>query len=218
VAPVVAGSIPVIHPIKFEEEERDTMNLSSRWCVTAVVALAALGCSDPVPPPAQGAFIARITSVSPAPAGKSCPSGAAFTYDVPDVPAEAPTEELSPSTYLHKIIDGEANSAVSCRVTGGGASFEGRIAFLGKSIEITNGTLGADSKGTARIAVGNSQQLSGTLVSPMANCKIDAKPAGNNLQVDAGHIWATFDCPSVESEPSDYCRATGTFVLENCDK
>lgn len=196
------------------------MNLSSRWCVTAVVALAGVGCSDPVPPPAQGAFIARITAVSPTPLGKSCPSGTAFSYDVPDVPDSAPTEELSPNTYLHKIIEGEGGGAVSCRVSGDGAAFEGRIAIpdKGKSLEIRSGTLGADRKGTARIAVGNSAELSTTLSSPMANCKIDAQASGNRLEVAPGRIWATFDCPSVESPPSDYCAARGTFVLENCDK
>jgi len=194
------------------------MNLSSRWCVTAVVALAALGCSDPVPPPAQGAFTARITSVSPAPTGKSCPSGASFAYDVPDVPDTMPTEELTPFNYSHKIVDGEPDSAVSCKVSGQGSFFEGRIAFSGKSLEIRSGSLGADLKGTARITVGNSQKLSTTLLSPSANCKIDAKADGNRLEVAPGHIWATFDCPSVESPPSDYCAAKGTFVLENCDK
>jgi hypothetical protein len=195
------------------------MNLSSRWCVTAVVALGALGCSDPVPPPAQGAFIAQVRSVSPAPQGKSCPSGTSFTYDVPEVPADKPLEVLSGSTYVHRIIDGESNASVSCTVKGNGGSFEGRLAAQGKSLEISSGTLDATLKGTARITLVNGAKLSGALSSPSANCTIDAsKAGGTNFQVAPGHIWASFSCPSVEQQPSTYCGASGTFVLENCSQ
>ena len=86
------------------------MNLSPRWCVTALATLGALSCSDPVPPAAQGAFIVSLTSVSPA-NGKTCPSGAAFTYDVPSVLASKPTEQLTPNTYLHWTVDGESFDA-----------------------------------------------------------------------------------------------------------
>ena len=61
------------------------MHVSSRWCVTAVFALGALSCSDPVAPPAQGAFIASISAPSPAQPEKACPIGGAFTFDVPEI-------------------------------------------------------------------------------------------------------------------------------------
>ena len=197
------------------------MNLSSRWCVTAVVALGALACSDPVPPPAQGAFYAEVQSVSPAPPGKSCPSGAAFTYDVPDESSKVPaTETLTALRYLHKIIDGEDSSTVSCTVSGGSTfKFSGKISLAGKGIEITGGTLGADKKGTAAITVSNSIKLSSPLAAPMTNCVIDAAPAStNNFQVRAGSMWASFSCPNIEHSPSDYCKANGFFVLENCSQ
>ena len=140
-----------------------------------------------------------------------------MSFDVPDVPDETPLEALDEDTYLHRLIDGESNANVSCTVKGDGASFEARISYLGKSLEISSGTLGADKTGTARISVQNSQKLSGVLSSPMATCKINAKAAaGNNFQAAPGHMWASFDCPSVERQPSDYCAAKGVFVLENC--
>ena len=199
------------------------MNLSSRWCVTAVVALGALGCSDPVPPPAQGAFWANVKSVSPAPAGKMCPSGASLTFDVPVVdPSKIPPETLDTDTYLHKLIDGEDSAKVSCAVKGKSSfTVEGTIQLGNKSLAISSGTLGADKKGTARITLRDSGTpgFSGALSAPSANCTIDAAAAaGNNFQVKAGSIWGRFDCPSVEQAPSNYCKAEGFFVLENCDQ
>ena len=199
------------------------MNLSSRWSVTAVVALGALGCSDPVPPPAQGAFWANVTSVSPQPAGKSCPSGASLTFDVPAANLNAiPSETLDQDTYKLRKIDGEDQAEVSCSVKGGSSfTFEGTIKLGARALSITNGTIGDDKKGTARITVqaNGTPGFSGALSSPSANCVIDAAPApGNNFQVNPGHIWAHFQCASVEQMPSDLCKAEGFFVLENCSQ
>jgi len=197
------------------------MNVSSRWCVTAVVALGALGCSDPVPPPAQGAFVATVQSVSPPIDGKSCPSGASLTYDVPKVdPTLIPPQTLEPNRYLHKLIDGQDGSTVRCSVSGS-FKFSGRISLGGRALEISDGMLGADKKGTAHVTVTKSDQpgFSHSLSSPMNTCVIDAAAAsGNNFQVKAGSIWASFTCPTVEAEPSDACKASGIFVLENCDQ
>jgi hypothetical protein len=208
------------------------MIVSSRWCVTAVVALGALACSDPVPPPAQGAFIASVNSVSPTPAGKMCPSGAATTFDVPSVLIDDPTEDckkrlkttgscvLDADTYVYREIDGSDGAEVSCKVHGSSTfTFSGRIALGGKTFEITDGTLDASKKGFARITIGNSQKLSSPLSAPSANCIVNAAAApGNNFQVKAGSMWASYSCPSVEHQPSDYCKSDGFFVLENCSQ
>jgi hypothetical protein len=189
------------------------MHVSSRWCVTAVFALGALSCSDPVPPPAQGAFLTTIKAPSPVPAGKSCPTSVSFTYDVPSILATKPLEALDENTYLHRTIDGEDNASVSCKVVGSSSfTFSGRIVLGGSAISIASGTLGADKKGTAQITVTNSKDLSGSLISPSPNCVITA------YQVKAGSMWASFTCPSVEAPPSEYCTASGFFVLENCEQ
>jgi hypothetical protein len=220
VAPVVAGSIPVIHPLKSNQEEKLPMKLSSRWSNMAWVAVCALGCSDPVAPPAQGAFNARVTSASPAPAGKMCPSGASTYFEVPVVPPPTTVDEtLDDSTYIHRVIDGESGAGVTCTVKGQGSSFGGRISSAGKVLEISSGTLDATLKGTALITVASSSQISGALTAPSANCIINASNAGGtSYEANPGRIWATFDCPSVERQPSDYCVARGTFVLENCSQ
>lgn len=193
------------------------MHVSSRWCVTAVFALGALACSDPVAPAAQGAFVTTIKAPSPAPSGKSCPTSVSFTYDVPKVLDSKPTEALDQDTYLHKTVDGEGNASVSCKVTS--SSFSGRIVLGGRALSIANGTLGADKKGTAQITVTNSESLSTSLISPTANCAVDAAGTpSNKFQVKDGSMWASFNCPSVEAAPNEYCTASGVFVLENCEQ
>lgn len=194
------------------------MNLSSRWCVTAAVALGALSCSDPVPPAAQGAFRASVGSAG-LPAGKACPSGAASTFEVPIVETTKPTEVLTNSTYLHSAIDGEGDAKVSCSVKGSSSfTFSGRISSLGKVLEVSDGVLANNMSGTARISVWNSQTLSSPLTSPAADCTITVVSNQKGVQVKAGSIWAQFTCKTVEHAPSDACDAKGTFVFENCSE
>jgi hypothetical protein len=149
--------------------------------------------------------------------GKSCPTSVSFTYDVPRILDTKPTEGLDQDTYLHRIVDGESSAQVSCKVTG--SSFSGRIVLGGRALSISSGTLGADKKGTAQITVTNSESLSTSLISPTANCIVDAAgTATNKFQVKGGSMWASFTCPSVEAAPNEYCTAGGFFVLENCEQ
>lgn len=171
-------------------------------------------------PSAQGAFWVNVKSVSPAPAGKMCPSGASLTFDVPAVTATNTTEALDGDTYLHKVVDGEDRAEVTCTVSGDSTfTLEGSIQLATKSLSIANGTVGANKQGAATITLRSSGSpgFSGSLSSPSPNCVLDAAPgAGNNFQLKPGSIWGHFSCASVEQAPSDYCRAEGYFVLENC--
>ena len=174
-------------------------------------------------PPAQGAFWANVRSVSPAPSGKMCPSGASLTFDVPaSDPSMTPPETLDADTYQHKVVDGEDAAEVTCAVKGAASlSLEGTIKLGLKALAISSGTLGADHTGTAAITLRDSGTpgFFGSLSAPSATCSIDAMAtAGNNFQAKPGSIWAHFSCPSVEEAPADYCQAEGYFVLENCDQ
>ncbi len=193
------------------------MNLSSRWCVTAAIALGALSCSDPVPPPAQGAFNVSLTAVSP-PNGRQCPTGAATSFDVPSVLASGkPTEILTTNTYLHSAIDGEGDAKVSCSVKGSSSfTFSGRIASQGRVLELSDGVLSNNMSGTARVMVTDSSKLSNALTSPAADCTIKVVSNSKGVQVKAGSLWGEFSCVSVEVAPSFGCGAKGVFVLENC--
>jgi hypothetical protein len=175
------------------------------------------------PPPAQGAFWANVKAVSPSPAGKTCPSGSSLTFDLPAVdPTRIPSETLDADTYRHPLVDGEDAAEVACAVKGTSSyTLEGTIKLGNKSFALSDGTLGADKTGTARITLRDSGNpgFSGALSAPSANCAIDAAAANNNnYQVKAGSMWAHFSCASVEQAPSDYCEAEGYFVLENCEQ
>jgi hypothetical protein len=196
------------------------MMISSRWLVMGLVALGASACSDPVPPPAQGAFTASVRSPSPPPDGKACPV-TSTTFDVPQVdPTKIATDRLTEYQYPHNVVDGK-DGTVSCSVkkSGSGFTFDGNIQVGSQSLSFRGGTVGADGKGTAVVTLQNgalSGGFAGALTSPSAGCTINA--SGNRLQVDAGHIWATFSCSAVEQAPAVSCAALGTFVLENCSK
>jgi hypothetical protein len=181
------------------------------------------GAAGAVPPTPQGAFWVNVKSVSPAPAGKMCPSGASLTFDLPAVdPTRMPPETLDADTYVRTLIDGEDAAQVTCTVQGTSTfSLEGKIALGSKSFTLSSGTLAADKTGTARITLRDSGSpgFPGTLASPSANCALVASAElGNSFQVKPGSIWGHFSCPSIEQAPSDYCQASGFFVLENCEQ
>ena len=194
------------------------MHLSSRWCVTAILALGALACSDPVPPPAQAAFTAELRSASPPPAGKSC--RASTTFDVPVIDPLM-QERLNELKRTPRVIDGERGARVRCSVkaSGAGFTFSAGISLGARAIEISQGVLGADMKGTAKISVVNGEQLSTGLASDPGACTIDAFPAPNtSLQAKPGAMWASYNCEQVNAEPSDSCKVDGVFVVENCEQ
>jgi hypothetical protein len=168
------------------------------------------------PPPAQGASVFTVQSASPAPAGKTCPV-VTSTGAIPEV---AGIGALDADTYQEKIVDGDHAAQVRCKVAVGadGSSFEGLLQLGARSFSIQNGVLGADRKGTADVNLRDDTALSVTFSSG-GPCTIDgAAGVSNNFQVKAGSMWASFSCPSVEAAPSDYCRASGFFVLENCER
>jgi len=204
------------------------MNVSPRWCVTAIVALGAAACSDPVPPPAQGAVRVTVQSASPAIAGKSCPV-TNLVYDVPHViepmDPSKPRETLTESTYVHHIIDGQDGATVHCSVSGGPTfTFNGHVALGGRALDISGGTVAANLMGTARITVTDTAEatsgFSHSLASPGTDpCVIKVvTPQSGVAQVKKGSIWASYTCASVEASPSDGCSSAGVFVLENCDQ
>jgi hypothetical protein len=186
-------------------------------CCAALVVWCSLSCSDPVAPPAQGAFSASVTAASPQPAGKMCPSGAAQSFEAPTV--TEPKDKLSTSTYAEKLIDGENGAEMSCTVKGKDTfSFDARIDYRNRTLELTGGVVNPNLEGTARVVVFDQTKLSTPLTSGAGECTIRVVTNSNGPQIRAGSMWASFDCPGVQAAPSDYCRANGVFVLENCNQ
>jgi hypothetical protein len=161
-------------------------------------------------PAAQGAITFTVKTPSPLPPGKSCPSAAAFTSELPS--GNGPTD----SSYLAHVVDGEDGAVVSCRVAGNGTfELSGKIQLGGRGLLIEGGTVGADEYGAATITVSDSEHLPTSLRG--SSCALSVKKGAlTNLQIKAGAVWAAFSCPSVDAPPTDYCQASGIFVLENC--
>jgi hypothetical protein len=174
------------------------------------------GTGGVMPPPSQGAATVTLKAVSPAPAGKSCPSGSVTSFAIP--PVDSPNEALDAFTYRHWVIDGQAGAKVSCKVMASGSvSFEGTVQQAGSTLQISEGQLQADLHGTARITVADPQHLASAL-SSATDCVVNAARGDGNFQAQPGSMWASFSCGALEAAPSDSCAATGIFVLENCER
>jgi len=168
------------------------------------------------PPPAQGAFIVTLSTSDAS--GKTCPSGASSTFDVPPVLATSPAEKLSSTSYQHWVADGDGDSRVACRVQGGSSfAFSGRLERGVEILDITEGVVDGARAGSARITVADGTRLSNALASPGADCVVEVVTTSSGPQIKNGSMWATFSCASLEHAPSDACAAAGTFVLENCE-
>ena len=193
------------------------MNACTRWSFLAVPVLAAFGCSDPVPLPAQGAVTLEI---SPGAAG-TCPISAGMGYAIgakkkTGVGVDAPNDV----TFGTSVIDGDHGASVSCSVKGqadGTFKFSGSLhSFSGDgnlvTVTITNGTINADkTNGTGQVGVFTTQ-LVGTYDSGAMPCTFTVL----NGQVKGGAIWADFTCPSI-SETGRACSISkSTIVFGNC--
>ncbi|MEO6598241.1 MAG: hypothetical protein ABIQ16_00100 [Polyangiaceae bacterium] len=185
--------------------------MNARWSFLAVPLLAVLGCSDPVPLPAQGAISLSVrlpTSVN----GSTCPDSGT-TYYVGDA--------LTPPNAV--LVDGDKGAHISCSVkgSGGGIAFSGSLAAnttQGDPYPITvtfsDGVVDASGNGTASIGV-YTPKLSATYTSTAA-CTV--KVLGSPLQVKPGSIWASFSCPSITAPPAGLCEVgPSVVVFQNCD-
>jgi hypothetical protein len=191
------------------------MNASARCSFLAVPLLAALGCSDPVPPPAQGAVTLEIGQPTVPVNQMFCP--VVKTYQV--AATDSKTKMLAAPSAAdpgESVISGESGSSISCSVTGGGSTFNFSGSFLGftpqgdkVSLSFSNGTV-TNFVGTADISVYTpdlSANFSGT------GCNITVE----NKQVKGGSIWAAFECDQISAPPSNLCGINSSaFVFENC--
>ncbi|MES1173565.1 MAG: hypothetical protein ABUL62_04480 [Myxococcales bacterium] len=189
--------------------------MNARWSFLAVPLLAALGCSDPVPLPAQGAITLSVRLPANTTSGTCPDSGTTYESGSP-----------APSTGNPggSLVDGDKGARVSCSVkpSGGGFAFSGNFAAnttSGESFPITvtfsNGVIDANGNGTADIGV-YTPKLSQTYSSSVA-CTVNV--LGSPKQVKGGSIWASFSCPSITNPPSGLCAvgSNSVVVFENCD-
>ncbi len=174
----------------------------------------AIGCSDPVPPPAQAGVTLQVRHSPSPPEGTSCPGTGVARIGNP-----AP-EGTNAGT---RAVDGKGHHNIECSVkrSGDGFNFSADIAgpdpFDGFLVSITiNGSVEEGGTGTGSMSLYTSQL--GRLSTPGDQlCTFDVSEAPQ--QVAPGLIWATFDCPAFRdtSAIGSFCKSEGMFILENCD-
>ncbi len=185
--------------------------MNARWSFLAVPLLAALGCSDPVPLPAQGAVSLTIPNRGPV-----CPDSG-YTYNIgnPTPPSRTATGD--------SLVDGKgASISCSVRPSGAGYAFSGTIAGTTTqgtpsnkvTVSFTSGVVDASGKGTANVSVFTTR-----LGNPFNNGATPCTITVLQSQVKPGSIWATFECASIVNPPDQTCgvSAESTIVFENCD-
>ncbi len=186
------------------------MNAYPRWSLLALPLLAGVGCSDPVPPPAQAAITLEIGQpVSPV-SGRNCPT--IKTYSVGAYDSKT-MMYLSPSATDHgqSVISGENQSSISCSVSGGGGNFKFSGSIVAPSsggpvtVSFSNGVI-SNGTGTADINIytpppGLGANFSNVGLSPAMPCTFTVV----NGQIKGGSMWASFACPDIEAPPSGAC-------------
>jgi len=196
------------------------LNAYRRWSFLALPLLATLGCSDPVPPPAQAALALQIGQPVPTVAGRNCPVTKTYlvgAFDSKTMMTLAPGN--NPPKTGQSLISGERGSVISCSVTGGGGNFRfsGSIQAISDSggsvsASFSNGVI-SNLTGTADVTV-YTPELSANL-SSTTSCTFTVQ----NSQIKGGSMWASFACPDIESPPSYACgvlQAGSAVVFENC--
>lgn len=197
------------------------------WPVSfTLLAMGFIGCSDPVPPSPRGNLVftlAGCTTYSGAVgADLSADPNTRFTQ----LPA---TDGTRPG---RRIEDGQDGSKISCTVDGGdtnrieatitGTQSHPSAAFIERvGIKITDGWIqktATGGSGEAQITI----QTGGVSYRPVegttCTLSLESSRSENQFTVDAGRVYARFDCPQLTDPPTTGCRASGAFVLERCDE
>jgi hypothetical protein len=201
------------------------MNAYPRWSFLAVALLGALGsaaCSDPVPPPAQGALTLSVGQPVVHVDGRACPAPG-ITYQI--AATDSKTKMVAaPSSITpgESLISGEQGSKISCSVKKSSSGFAFSGSIHGNSqpsgsvvdLQMQAGTIDATSlSGTVNVTV-YTPELSGNFAS-VAPCTVNVLQS----QIKGGSMWASFSCPTVQYDPSGACGISSfsTVVFENCD-
>ena len=190
--------------------------MNARWSLLAVPVIAAMGCSDPVPLPAQGAISLSIRKPSKPSTGTTCPVPGK-TYEV--------SGKAAPTTNKpgDSLIDGESGASISCSVHGNGpykfsGSFQGATNDTNKypiTVTFSDGVVAADKlTGTATVSV-RAPDLADTFASKTSACTVNVI----GQQVKGGSIWARFSCDAISAPPQQECEvgSGSVIVFENCD-
>ena len=176
---------------------------------TVVMSVSGLGCSDPVPPTAQGAYAVTFVDT-----GKDCDqSGHNIVLG-----------EVTPDSKDRLVKNGDEGSQISCDVTGNGtfnvnARASQGAAFLSVNVsglksKVNGGpTEDAPAPGNVSFASANTAgNVYGTQETPCDFWFYE----DSNEDVDAGRVWMAFSCSAIVSAGSTCQLSTSYVIFENC--
>lgn len=182
-------------------------------------ALASSGCSDTVPPDAQGAVSYRIWKGN----GQGC--------IIPAHSSNAPNlgrgQNVTSTSVGEVAAHGQDGAKVRCQVKpNGDGSFmvTGELEFGDVSFSIDTTVSPGQTDADAKVRLQDNHTVSPyaqpvlLLEPPTPACKVEVNKG--NFGVDTGWVWGHFTCGSVvdERSPEAMCSAEGTFLFENCDE
>jgi hypothetical protein len=169
------------------------------------IALGSSGCSDPVLPTPQGAWLVQFKDP-----GQDC-SIAGHAANVGQVDAQTRTDV---------VIDGQNEATVSCTVSGSSSfSVDATASQNGKALQIVidsispsatidnpaKGRVGFTSPNTVKTYIGDKDHP----------CDFYFK--NKSETVASGKIWVAFNCPEVIAEGQDTCQLNESYaIFENC--
>ncbi len=172
-----------------------------------------IGCSDPVPPPAQTSLffvVGQPQNVT----GPGCAIGGSESAHIGGPPS---SPRADPGA---REVDGQNGVSVGCKVAGGGTFSVSGSAIKGvTSLTLANGSAPSGGRGTATISVSSPATAGKVLTSsPDRPCTLllDRAP----FQVASGNIWTEFTCDLATNatQPGSQCGLHGEIVFENCEE
>ena len=170
----------------------------------AIPAIAALGCSDPVPLIPRGAWSLTFQDT-----GSDC--------NVSNHPANVGT--VGSDGEVEYKSNGTDNAEVECTVepSGGAFAVSATVRFGGQYLSMnvpklkSSATLEEPSTGSLEFATGKSVSIYGS-----DEC-IFYFVKDNGQEISEGRVWGSFQCPAVSGEQGDVCAVQqGYFAFENC--
>lgn len=171
------------------------------------LASASSGCSDPVLPTPQGAWLATFQSSA------GCQISG-HNARVGDIDGE------NRGTVL---VDGNDSATVSCSVSGSSTfNVEASASRKGSALSLVipsldpKATIDNPSKGT--ISYASPQTVKAYYADRDHECDFYFLE-GTKQRVDAGQVWVSFRCPAIVGENQDTCGLSESYALfENCDQ
>jgi hypothetical protein len=198
----------------------------SIWSLSAAAfVLVVAGCSDPVPPAPRGNLsftLAGCTNYTGAVGPDRSEMNLAVRSE--QLPALDGTEPG------RRIEDGQDGSTVSCTVDGGDTNKIEATIFGTQShpanprienvgINLTDGWIQKTETGgvgEAMISFHTGDVHYYNVEGTVCTLTLDSSQADNQFTVDAGRVYARFDCAELTDPPTKNCRASGAFVFERC--